>query len=81
MLQPTKDQILEKVRLALAGKITREEVGEWALTYIVNDNFIEVNDIEAWHFLVAVSMIDEMTAPGIYLYNSDDIKDIIEVYK
>ena len=39
--------------------MTREEVGKWALDLIRNDENVEVNDIEAWHYLVSVSSIDE----------------------
>lgn len=81
MQQPTKIQIVEKVSLILSGKNTREEVCEWASNYIRNDDIIELNDIEAWHFLVAISKIDEMIFPDIYLYSIDDIKEIMKEHQ
>ena len=41
---------------------------------------IDIDDIEAWDYLVDISMIDEMIYPNIYLYSIEDIRDIIKKY-
>lgn len=78
MQQPKTDEITKKLNDVLENKITREEVGRWALAFITNDDTIEMNDIKAWNYLVAVSSVDEMIAPDKYLYSIEDIKEWIE---
>lgn len=78
MVQPKMDEITNKLRLVIDNKITREEVGTWALEFIKNDDNVEGDDIKAWHYLVSISCIDEMIAPDEYLYSIDDIESWIE---
>lgn len=78
MIQPTKDEITNQLKKVIAHEITREEVGAWAFAFITNDDDVEVNDIEAWHYLVSVSDIDLMIAPDQYLYSIKDIEALIE---
>ena len=78
MQQPKADEITKKLNEVLGRKTTREEVGRWALAFIVNDDNVEINDIKAWQYLVAVSGVDEMIAPDEYLYSAEDIKEWIE---
>lgn len=78
MTQPTKDEITNHLKKVIAHEITREEVGAWAFTFIANDDNVEVNDVEAWHYLLSVSDIDLMIAPHQYLYSTQDIKALIE---
>ena len=80
MEQPTREAITEKINMVLDGRITRESVNKWAREYIDNDEKIKVEDLEAWHYLVDVSMIDLLVAPNEYLYNEEDIRTIIEGY-
>ena len=49
MEQPTKEEITKKVQLVLEGKLKREDVYEWAWTYIRNDDNINIVDIDALH--------------------------------
>lgn len=77
MNQPTKCEITRKIELVLEKKISREEVGEWALNFIRNDKSIYIEDIDAWHYLVTVSNIDEMIGPGEYLFSEEDIQDMM----
>ena len=81
MKQPDKNEITNRVNDAILGKICREDVGKWAMEYIRNDSEIEIMDIDAWHYLVAISNIDEMISPDDYLYTEDDIMSIIEYYE
>lgn len=78
MIQPKKEEITNKLKKIINKKMTREEVARWAFTFIENDEYIEVTDIEAWHYLVRVSGISEMIAPEQYFYSIEDIEDLIE---
>ena len=80
MEQPTKIMIEKKLQLVLEGKMTREEICEWAADFIRNDESILMNDISAWHYLIAISNIDEMIAPNKYLFSVNDIKNIMQQY-
>ena len=80
MNQPTKKEITKKVELVLSGKLTREELYQWANEFIRNDDSICINDIDAWHYLVEISNLDEMIAPEEYLFNEDDIRSIVGKY-
>ena len=81
MKQPNKNEITNRIYEVLTGKVSRENVSEWAMRYIRNDSEIEIEDVEAWHYLVAISNIDEMISLDEYLYNDDDIMHIIEAYQ
>ncbi len=81
MEQPTKEIIVEKLKLLFEGKITREELCEWSRNFIKNDIEISIMDIEAWHYLVAISNIDELIMPNAYLFSEADIRDIMHQYK
>lgn len=78
MKQPARSEIDGKLKQCLRGSITREDVSEWALCFIRNDSEFIVDDVEAWHYLVAISNIDEMVYPGKYLYSMDDIKKLMK---
>lgn len=80
MKQPTREEITQKIQLVLNEKITRESVYEWAQNYIRNDDIIELEDIDAWHYLIAISNIDEMIAPNNYLFDKEDIQNIMKEY-
>ena len=78
IIQPKREEITNKLKEIINGEITREEVGTWALEFIRNDSSIEVRDIDAWHYLVLISSVDEMIALDEYLYSIEDIKEWIE---
>lgn len=80
MIQPTKEQVTEKLLGVLEGIYSREFVGKWALNYITNDDEIENIDIVSWDYLVTASSVDEMISPTVYLYSIEDIRDWIEYY-
>ena len=79
MNQPTKEEITQKINSFLIGISTREDISKWAYSFIANDDCV-IDDIEAWYYLVDISMIDEMIYPNIYLYSIEDIQDIIKKY-
>lgn len=80
MNQPTKDTINEKIEQFLLKRMTREDISEWAMNFIRNDEEIEITDIDAWHFLVAISNIDEMISTDEYLYDKGDIRELVNKY-
>ncbi len=73
MLMPTKDEIKEKLELLLKKDISREEISDWAGSYITNDEIIQnFNDL-LWDYIVDISFIGEMIAPNTYLYDDDKV--------
>ena len=80
MNQPTKETITQKINMVLDGSMTREAMCIWAAEYIRNDERICINDLEAWHYLVAISNIDEMLEPNEYLFHENDIRAIVAKY-
>ena len=74
MKQPTKEEITQKLDRVLDGSLTREEICIWAVDYIRNDEQICVKDLDAWHYLVEISNIDEMIGLNEYLLHEDDIQ-------
>lgn len=79
--QPTKQEITKKLNDVIMGRISREDVSEWAMEYIQNDGEIYIENVDSWHYLVAISNIDEMLSPNEYLYNEYDIAKFIEEYQ
>lgn len=80
MKQPTIEEITKKIIKVLDESISREEVSEWAIDYIRNDDKVEIDDIKAWHYLVEISNIDEMIEPDVFLFDEKDIRNIMEKY-
>lgn len=80
MKQPTIEEITKRVRMVLDGSIRREDICEWAMNYIRNDEKIIIDDLKAWHYLVEISNIDEMIAPDDYLFDEEDIEKIAGKY-
>lgn len=79
--QPTKQEITNKLNDVIMGRISREDVSKWAMEYIRNDGDVYIEDVDSWHYLVAVSNIDEMLSPNEYLYSECDIINLIEEYQ
>jgi len=80
MKQPKKDEITQKLKSVINQEIDRDEVADWAMDYIINDDKVIIEDIEAWHYLVAVSGIDTIAGPGKYLYMDEDFSNWIMEY-
>lgn len=80
MKQPTKEEISKNIDLVLKNYVSREEICEWAINYIRQEDQVDIDDMGAWHFLVAISNIDEMIAPDIYLFGKEDIQIIVKKY-
>lgn len=80
MVQPRKEEITEKLKMVVDGRLGRDDVETWACEFIKNDNSFKLEDIQAWHYLTSCSCINEMTAPDVYLYSIEDIKGWISRY-
>lgn len=80
MRQPTKKEITQKLESVINQDTDRESVADWAMDYIRNDDRIIIEDIEAWHYLVAIAGIDLIQEPGKYLYASEDLENWIREY-
>lgn len=77
MKQPTKDEILKKLEMILFQVSTREEIADWAMGHIKDDN-LEITDFYAWELLKTVGGVDIAEGPGQYLYSNYDIRKWIK---
>lgn len=80
MKQPTRDEITEKIKDVIDGKISRDSVDNWVNYFISHDDEIELNDIEAWNYLTALGTMCVQRAPNEYLYNLDDLLNLMKEY-
>lgn len=73
MKQPNLETILDKLNDILVGNLSREDVTEWAMKFIEDDD-LHIEDFEAWEFLKQVGGVDMIESPDSYLYTEDDIR-------
>ncbi|WP_369690842.1 DNA-binding protein [Parageobacillus toebii] len=76
MRQPTKEEIIDKLKMILQGKPTREKVADWASEYVMQDE-PNISDETVWGILQIVSGIDLKDSPDEYLHVEQDIIDWI----
>lgn len=79
MKEPTKEAIIGKFEQILNGKISREEVSDWASEFIMHDEPV-INDNTVWKLLKLASGVDLKVSPDEYLHIEQDIKDWIDKY-
>ncbi|WP_346243230.1 hypothetical protein MKZ19_11405 [Shouchella clausii] len=79
MKEPTKNEIINKLKLVLQNKLTKEEVADWASKYVMTYDHL-VTDLAVFKFLIVVSGLDTLESPGEYMYDDSDIKDWINKY-
>jgi hypothetical protein len=75
MGQPTKEEINNKLKLNLHGKLSREEVADWASEYVLQDE-ANISDETVWELLQVVSGVDLQLRPE---HIDQDIKDWIDI--
>lgn len=80
MNQPDVSAIIVKLRLVLNGDLSREEVSDWASSYVMADS-PTIDDEMVWDLLKIVSGIDLLDSPMSYLYSEKDIIDWIKQAK
>jgi len=73
MKQPTYKEIINKLEKILMQESTREEITDWAMRFI-NDDDIEITDFGAWELLKTAGGVDVIKHPEEYLYSYDDIR-------
>jgi len=73
MIQPNVKVIVGKLKDILSGKLSREDVADWAMKYIEDDE-VRIIDFKAWELLKQVGGIDLPESPEIYLYTEEDIR-------
>ncbi|MCA1057547.1 DNA-binding protein [Rossellomorea aquimaris] len=80
MDEPTLIEIINRLRLVLANEISREELYDWAATFVMADDPI-INDEEVWEALIIISNIDALESPTSYLYKEEDLKSWIKQFE
>ncbi|MCY7762854.1 hypothetical protein MOC76_14035 [Bacillus spizizenii] len=77
--EPKLIECINKIKSVLNGQTTREEVSDWAGTYVYADDS-EVEDDRVWDMLILLSGIDLKDSPETYLHSTDDLNDWIKQY-
>ncbi|WP_411810279.1 DNA-binding protein [Bacillus atrophaeus] len=79
LAEPKLIECINKIKIVLNGQTTREEVSDWAGTYVYADD-PEVEDDRVWDMLILLSGIDLKDSPETYLHSTDDLNDWIKQY-
>jgi hypothetical protein len=79
MRQPTKEEVVDKLKMILQGKLTREETADWVSEYVMQDE-PNISDETVWELLQIVSGVDLKDGPDEYLHVDQDIMDWITKY-
>lgn len=72
MTEPKLIECINKIKIVLNGQTTREEVSDWAGTYVYADD-PEVEDDRVWDMLILLIGIDLKYYPETYFHSTDDI--------
>jgi hypothetical protein len=76
-LAPERSEVVQQMRAALAGEISREEAADWAGQWVYADR-ADVSDPVVWRGLMRLVGIDLQTDPDTYLHSDVDIVSWIE---
>ncbi|MFV9511283.1 DNA-binding protein [Tepidibacillus sp. LV47] len=79
MRQPTREEIIDKLKMILSGQLTREEVADWASEYVMQDD-PNISDETVWELLILACGVDLKDSPDEYLHVEEDIIDWINKY-
>ncbi|WP_254610270.1 DNA-binding protein [Bacillus tequilensis] len=77
--EPKLIECINKIKNVLNEQATREEVSDWAGTYVYADD-PEGEDDRVWDMLILLSGIDLKDSPETYLHSTDDLNDWIKQY-
>jgi hypothetical protein len=77
---PSRNEVIEKIELALAQQLSREELSDWAFN-IYNDDMLEVTDKAVWKVLSALVGCDSYGFDRPYLYVDDDLNNWMSLLK
>lgn len=78
-MQPTKEEILSRFKLILQGRISREEVADWASEYVMQDS-PDITDETVWDLLLIACGVDLKDSPDEYLHDEQNIKGWIKEF-
>lgn len=73
MKQPKNEEIIKALEKILMQESTREEIADWAMGFIDDDD-IEITDFSAWELLKTAGGVDLINCPEEYLYSHEDIR-------
>ncbi|POM99420.1 DNA-binding protein [Bacillus halotolerans] len=79
MTEPKLIECINKIKSVLNEQTSREEVSDWAGTYVYADDQ-EVEDDRVWDMLILLSGIDLKDSAETYLHSTDDLNDWIKQY-
>ncbi|TCX50642.1 MULTISPECIES: hypothetical protein [unclassified Dehalobacter] len=80
MNKPSLKEIIEKLQQVVEGKISREDVSNWAekaSQYFEGESSLSQDDISIWKALDVLLGIDLKDSPEDYLHNETDIRNWI----
>ena len=80
MSQPTIEEVIAKLKMVFKGKLTREEVADWAWKYVTDDSLV-LEDKKLRDLLDCAEGVDIPVSPGKYLFHEEDIKDWIRQFE
>jgi|SRR5215217_369121 len=72
--EPTRSETRQVLIWLIDGTITPEAADEWAVNWIINDDYLEVKDLVVWNLLTHLNGADLQNAPGEYLHNTENYK-------
>ncbi|AFQ43924.1 hypothetical protein [Desulfosporosinus meridiei] len=84
MIKPTLEDIIEKLELVDEGKLSREEISNWAertSQFFESEGTLSEKDISIWKSLDVVMGIDIKDSPEEYLHNEIDIRNWITRFR
>jgi len=77
---PSLEEIIRKLELVLENKLTREEVSDWAGSYIMDDQ-LNFHDNKIWDLLNLIFGMDIKDSPIDYLHTNEELENWIKEFK
>jgi hypothetical protein len=74
---PNREEVRQRLRDLLAGRLTREEVADWAATW-VRQAEPAVHDLVVWDALKQLAGADLRSSPIDYLHTDSDFHDWLD---
>jgi hypothetical protein len=72
--EPTRAEIRQVLVWLIDDLITPEEADEWAVNWILNDDYLDVGDPRVWKLLTQLNGADLQTEPGEYLHGKENFR-------
>ncbi|MBD2816713.1 hypothetical protein ID850_18735 [Xenorhabdus sp. Flor] len=79
-IEPTRNDLVEKISNILSGKEQRIDVAEWAVNIFDDDSF-KINDLVVVNYIQLLGAVDLPSTDREYLYTDDDLKGWITEIK